>query len=144
MRTGLVALAVSGLCALAGAAAQPVYKCTVGGKVSYGEHPCAQGRTTELAVPPAASGAQAAQALARDKARLAALQKERSTAEAREERERARSARAAETTRRTCARLRLQAKWAEEDAARAGKAAAASARLKARRQAEALAVQCPA
>ena len=138
-------LAVLSLCALAqAAAAQPVYKCTVGGKVSYGDHPCAQGKTTELAVPPAPSGDEAAAALERDKARLAALQKQRSTLEAREERERARSARAAEATRQKCERLRLQVKWAGEDAARAAKAAAPGARLKARRQAEALAVQCPA
>jgi hypothetical protein len=138
-------LAVFGLCALVQvAAAQPVYKCTVDGKVSYGEHPCAHGKTTELAVPPAPSGEEAAAALERDKARLATLQKERTTVEAREDRERARLARAAEATRQKCERLRLQARWAEEDAARAGKAAAASARLKARRQAEALAVQCPA
>jgi hypothetical protein len=143
-------LAVWSMCALAqAAAAQPVYKCTIDGKVSYGEHPCAHGRTTELAVPPAPAVAEAAEALERDKARLAALQKERSTVEVREERERARSARAAEATRQKCERLRLQVKWAEEDAARAGKAAAGkagteSARLKARRQAEALAVQCPA
>jgi hypothetical protein len=138
-------LAVFSLYLLAqAAAAQPVYKCTVDGKVSYGEHPCAHGRTTELAVPPAPSGDEAAAALERDKARLAALQKERSTLEAREERERGRAARAAAATRQKCERLRLQASWAEEDAARAGKATSAAARLKARRQAEALAVQCPA
>lgn len=140
-----IMLAVCGLCALIQTAtAQPVYKCTVDGKVSYGEHPCAHGKTTELAVPPAPSGDEAAAALERDKARLATLQKERSIVEAREERERARSARSAEATRQKCERLRLQAKWAEEDAARAGKATSAAARLKARRQAEALAVQCPA
>jgi hypothetical protein len=138
-------MAALGLCTLAcGAAAQTVYKCTVDGKVSYGDQPCAHGRTTELAVPPAPSGAAAAEALARDKARLAALQKERASVEAREERERQRAARSAATLRQKCERLRLQARWAEEDAARAGKATSAAARLKARRQAEALAVQCPA
>jgi hypothetical protein len=145
MRTIMVVL---GVFALAGpVAAQTVYKCTVDGKVSYGERPCAHGKTTELAVPPAPSGGEAADTLERDKARLAALQKERGAAEAREERERQRAARvdrAAATQRRKCERLRLQVKWAEEDAARAGKASSAAARLKARRQAEALAVQCPA
>jgi hypothetical protein len=140
--------AVFGWCVLTQtAAAQPVYKCTVDGKVSYADHPCAHGRTTELAVPPAPSGAEAAAALERDKARLAALQKERSTLEARAEREergQQGAARAAAAARQKCERLRLQARWAEEDAARAGKATSAAARLKARRQAEALAVQCPA
>jgi hypothetical protein len=145
MRTMMVVL---GMCALAGpAAAQTVYKCTVDGKVSYGERPCAHGKTTALEVPPAPSGAAAAEALERDKAHLAALQKERSSAnalEARDEREHQRAARAAAATRSKCERLRLQQKWAEEDAARAGKATSAAARLKAKRQAEALAVQCPA
>jgi hypothetical protein len=141
-RTTMMAMA---LCALAqGAAAQTVYKCSVGGKVSYAEQPCAQGKTTALAPPPAPSGAGAAAALERDKARLAALQKERGAAEAREERDMQRAAKPAAATRRTCDRLRLQSKWAEEDAARADKEKAAGARLKARRQAEALAVQCPA
>jgi hypothetical protein len=136
---------VLGMCALVQAAgAQTIYKCTTDGKVSYGEHPCAAGKATELAVPPAPSGEQAAAALARDKARLAALQKERAVVNTREERERERSARAAAATRQKCDRLRLQVKWADEDAARAGKEAAAATRLKARRQAEALAVQCPA
>jgi hypothetical protein len=138
-------MVVLGVCALAGpVAAQPVYKCTVDGKVSYGERPCAHGKTTELAVPPAPSGVDAAEALERDKARLAALQKERSASAVREEREQQRTARAAATQRRKCERLRLQHTWAEEDAARAGKATSAAAQLKAKRQAQALAVQCPA
>lgn len=138
-------MVVVGICALAGpAAAQTVYKCTVDGKVSYGERPCAHGTTTTLDLPPAPDGAAAAEALERDKARLAALQKERAMANAREEREHQRAARAAAATRSTCERLRLQQKWAEEDAARADKATSAAARRKAKRQAEALAVQCPA
>jgi hypothetical protein len=138
-------MVVLGVCALAGpVAAQPVYKCTVDGKVSYGERPCAHGKTTELAVPPAPSGVDAAAALERDKARLAALQKERSASAAREEREQQRTARAAAAQRRKCERLRLQHTWAEEDAARAGTATSATAQLKAKRQAQALAVQCPA
>ena len=145
MKTTMLAL---GMCALVQAAgAQTIYKCTTDGKVSYGEQPCAAGKTTELTVltvPPAPSGKEAAEALARDKARLAALQQGRASADAREERERERGARAAAATRQKCERLRLQVKWADEDAARAGKEAATAARLKARRQAEALAVQCPA
>jgi hypothetical protein len=133
------------LCALApGAGAQTIYKCTVGGKVSYGEQPCADGKGNTLAVPPAPDADAAAAQLKHDKARLAAFQKERAARETREEKEHERAARAAAATRQKCERLRLQGKWADEDAARAGKATAAAARLKARRQAEALAVQCPA
>ena len=120
------------LCALAPAAgAQAIYKCTVGGKVSYGEQPCADGKATTLAVPPAPDPSAATALFKQEQARLAALQKER-------------AARAAASVRQKCERLRLQSKWADEDAARAGKATLASARMKAKRQAEALAVQCPA
>ena len=142
MRTWMAALA---LCALAqGAAAQTIYKCTVGGKVSYGEQPCADGKMTTLALPPAPDAGAAMKQLEHDKARLAAIQKERATRETREAKEGERAARAAATTRQKCEHLRLQSQWAHEDAARAGKATAAAARLKAKRQAQALAVQCPA
>jgi len=138
-------MAVLGMCVLVQAAgAQTIYKCTQDGKVSYGEQPCAAGKTSELTVPPAPAGADAAKALARDKAQLAALEKQRAVQAAREEKDRARAARTADATRQKCERLRLQLKWAQEDAARAGKQASAAARLKARRQAESLAVQCPA
>lgn len=86
----------------------------------------------------------ATQQLKHDKARLDALRKERAARETREEKERERAERAAASVRQRCERLRLQSKWAEEDAARAGKATATAARLKAKRQAESLAVQCPA
>ena len=133
------------LCALAQAAtAQTIYKCTVDGKVSYGEQPCAAGKATPLAVPPAPDSTGAVALLKQEKARLAALQKERTALEARDERERQRAARAAASTRQKCDRLRLERKWAEEDAVRAAKESVAGARLKAKRQAEALAVQCPA
>ena len=134
------------LCVLASAAtAQTVYKCSLGGKVSYSEQPCADGKATALAVPPApADTGGAAQDLARAKARLAALQKERGANEAREERDAQRAARAAAAQREKCERLRLTARWALEDLAGAGREATKAARVKAKRQAEALAVQCPA
>jgi hypothetical protein len=142
MRTWMTVLL---LCALApGAGAQTIYKCSVGGKTSYGEQPCGDGQARTLAVPPAPDASAATAQLKHEKARLAAFQKERAAREAREEKEHERAARAAATVRQKCERLRLQGKWAEEDAARAGKATAAAARLKAKRQAEALAVQCPA
>jgi hypothetical protein len=128
-----------------GAAAQPIYKCSVGGKVSYADHPCAHGTASELAAPPPAPDAPGAAAqLERDKARLAELEKRRSERQALEERDGARAARAAASARQKCERLRLKARWAGEDLARAGREAASAARLKAKRQAEALAVECPA
>jgi hypothetical protein len=138
---------VLAVCALCGtAAAQTVYKCTVDGKVAYGDLPCASGVTVELAVPaaPAAAPAAAAQQLARDKAASLALEKVRLARELREEREQERASRAAAAKRQKCDRLRLRHKWANEDLARTDGPRLEAARLKVRRQAEALAVECPA
>ncbi|MGX4640341.1 DUF4124 domain-containing protein [Massilia sp. SYSU DXS3249] len=139
-------MVVMAACLLAGnAAAQTVYKCTVDGKVSYGEQPCARGSTSALAVPPAPADAAAAAArLERDKARLAELQQGRAARIQAEERDGARAARAAQQQRQKCERLRLKQKWALDDVARSGREAPDAARLKAQRQAEALAVECPA
>jgi hypothetical protein len=133
-------------CALCGAAAaQTVYKCNVNGKVTYGDHPCASGATVELAVPAAPAGAPAAgQELARARAASLELEKLRMTRELREEREQARLSRAAASLRQKCDRLRLRHKWANEDLVRTEGPKLEAARLKTRRQAEALAVECPA
>ena len=144
-------MVVMAACVLAGSAgAQSVYKCTVGAKVSYGEHPCAHGTSTQLAVPPvpADAAAVAAAKFERDKARLAALEKGRAARALAEERDAQGSAKAAAALRQKCDRLRLKQKWLDDDLARAGREATSAARLKARvkaeRQAEALAVECPA
>ena len=55
-----------------------------------------------------------------------------------------RAGRAALALRKRCDKLRLQARWADEDLARSTDAAKAITRIKARRQAETLAVECPA
>jgi hypothetical protein len=137
------ALAVCALCGAA--AAQTVYKCTASGKVAYGDHPCASGATVALAVPAAPVAAPAAaQELARARAAGLELEKVRLTRELRDEREQARLSRAAATRRQKCDRLRLRQKWANEDLARTAGPGIDAARLKARRQAEALAVECPA
>ena len=125
--------------------AATIYKCTAGGKVAYGDQPCPGGAGTELAVraaPPADPAA--AERLARDKQRLQALEKARAAAELRAERERQRAAKTYQADKQKCDRLRLKQKWAEEDLGRARGEALAAARQKAQRQAEALAVECPA
>jgi len=143
-------IAASTACTLAhAAAAGTVYKCSVGGKVSYGDQPCANGGGTQLALAPApVVDPAAAEKSANDMRRLQALEKARIGSAAREDRllqrERERVAKAMAAQRQKCERLRLKAKWQEEDAGRARGAAVAGARLKAKRQAEALAVECPA
>ena len=139
-------LAVCALCVpWTSAAAQAVYKCTVDGKVTYGDQPCAGGATVALAVPKAPAGPPAgAQQLARVQAASLALEKLRLTRELREEREQARLSRAAAVRRQKCDRLRLRQKWASEDLARTEGAKLEAARIKVRRQAESMAVECPA
>lgn len=164
-------------CLLSGPAlAAPVYKCSGGGKVSYGDRPCAQGASATL--PPAPGGAApgvappgadavvtgdsrmllqldppstpALRAAGEQRRALAAQRayKERLAEEKAQRKEQQKLARAHESRRKTCARLRLRHKWAEEDAARAfldaKPAARDAARRKEKRQAEALALECPA
>lgn len=139
-------LAVCALCVTsATAAAQAVYKCTINGKVAYGDQPCASGATLELAVPRAPAGAPpSSQQLARVKAASLALEKVRLERELREERAQSRLAKAAASRRQKCDRLRLRQKWAHEDLARTDGPRLEAARIKVRRQAESLAVECPA
>lgn len=134
--------AVIAACTLAPAAlAQTVYKCTVDGKITYGDQPCASGTSVALPVP--AAPASPPDASVRERQALAQLERARLARTMQEERDAARARRAAASRYQKCARLRLHRKWAEEDAARATGAAAESARRRARRQAEAMAVECP-
>ena len=120
-----------------------IYKCVDGGRVSYNDRPCGAA-AIELAAPQASGPAlDALQRLARERAMLQKIEDERAVREEKEARENARAGRAALVERRRCDKLRLQRKWADEDAARAGRDEVARARTKARRQAEALAVECP-
>jgi hypothetical protein len=148
IRLVLIALAVLAQPALA----QTVYKCSTGGKLSYSDRPCAHGKSVVLpppaagVAPPGAAGEATQDSrtlLELEKLRIA-QQKERDKQAAREEREQQKLARAFQTRRKTCDKLRLRHKWAEEDLARASSQARQAARLKVRRQAEALAVECPA
>jgi hypothetical protein len=136
-----------------GAHAQAVYKCSVDGKTSYSDRPCAHGASHVLppVLSPSSAGISAADTLGPqggDARTLLALEKARIAREknsAREEREQARLARAAQAKRQKCDKLRLRRKWAEEDLARTVHGPAhEAARTKARRQAETLAVECPA
>jgi hypothetical protein len=138
-------LAASALCPLCHSAfAQTIYKCSVENKVSYSDRPCSGGNTIELAVPPAPPQASKRDTAAREREMLLQLEKLRLARALHEEREQARERRALASQRQKCNRLRLQRKWADEDQARASRAQLDAARLKARRQAEALAVECPA
>jgi hypothetical protein len=141
MHRFIPALAACALCQLA--QAQSIYKCSIEGKVSYGDRPCASGSTVELPVPKAPPSQPVQEHLRRAQASLQ-LEKLRLARELAEQREQARAQRAYAATRQKCDRLRLQRKWADEDLARSAGARIEPARIKARRRAEALAVECPA
>lgn len=136
----------------AAAFGQSVYKCTVDGKTSYADRPCAQGRSKVLPPPAGISagdtmgpqGGDARMLLEMEKARIAS-DEARTRVQAKEERAQARLARGAKARRQKCDKLRLRRKWADEDLARTAHGPKhEAARLKARRQAEILAVECPA
>ena len=125
------------------ATAGVVYKCHEGIHVSYADRPCA-GAGAPLALPPAPppDPVQAARLNAARTA-LADIDRTRAAQAQRDEVAREHAARVALALRKRCDRLRLQARWADEDLARSTDVAKAVARIKARRQADTLAVECP-
>jgi hypothetical protein len=137
------------------ALAQVMYKCQVDARIAYGDRPCARGEGQVIKVAPApAPPADGAHAGRRERDTLLQLEKLRLARDMREERERAaamreqkaqaREQRTHESQQRKCARLRLRQKWADEDRAHLTGKNADAARVKARRDAELLAVECPA
>jgi hypothetical protein len=129
--------------------AQTIFKCTVQGKVSYGATPCAAGESVEIKVPSAPADRDGHVAsLARQKDSADRLERERHKREAADEREQERAGRAAAVYRKKCGLLKLNVQWAAEDAAGASadvaNKAAGKAKIKARRAAQKLALECPA
>ena len=141
------AVAACAIFASASASAQPIYKCAVNGTLWYGDRPCTSGVASELAVAPAPppdpetmarlarQQALAQQLIARDAAR--AFHDEMEAA-----REQQRARRAASAQKLKCDRLRLRQQWAQEDVRAAGDKSG-KAQVKARRQREAMALECP-
>jgi len=138
-----VAMAILGL-ASGAAAAGTIYKCKEGGTVSYHDRPCGQGAVALPVQPASGPAPEALQRHARERAMLQEIEAARAAREEQSMREEARAQKAAAALKRRCDKLRLQRKWADEDLARAGRDEAERARTKARRQAESLAVECPA
>ena len=130
------------LLAAAGAAsAQTAYKCVQNGQTSYSETPCTAGQLQIIEVPPSPPAVDkgAATRQQRVASQLESVRKQR---EAREDQARARGAQQAEVLEKRCAQLRLEQKWAAQDAVGAGDKNRDAAQLKARRAGERLAVEC--
>lgn len=140
--------AVAACAVFASAVAQTMYKCTEGGTLAYSDRPCTTGPLRELHIAPApVPDPETIARLARQHAlALQLMQRDaaRDVYEKRElKREEQRARRAASAHKLRCDRLRLRQQWAQEDVRRAAQKTADTAHLKARRQQEAMALECP-
>lgn len=139
----LVTVLLIGVCPAA--SAQIIYKCENGAKISYGDQPCTSGKTSALALDAAPApdpGLQ--QRLSRQKALADSIDQQRQASAAQQARFDARQRKLAAQRARQCKQLQLRKKWADEDLARASVRDTAPLRTRARRQAEQLALECPA
>ncbi len=143
MNKFIPAVAAVAVLATASASAQTIHKCVVDGKPSYGDRPCTGGVASELVVTTPAADPAMPERLARQHAlaQQLTLRDMLEDAAARQEQQRARRAAASQKTK--CDRLRLRQQWAREDVRTAPKKSSAAAERKARRQGEALALECP-
>ncbi len=124
------------------APALAVYKCESGGKVSYSDTPCPDGK--EIVVEPvqASEASRAAKQLTREKKQLKRLESERHRDEAKVHSARQRAAKRQAALHKKCTSLARRERWAREDAAAATGKAANRAKLKARRAAERYEEEC--
>ena len=133
------------LCAmvlLAGSAsAQDIYKCVQDGQTSYSAAPCTGGQLQilEIPSPPPAVDKGAATRQQRVASQLEAARKKQENLA---DQARERAAKQKETHDKHCAKLRLEQKWAAQDAVGAGDKNRDAVQLKARRAGERLAVEC--
>jgi hypothetical protein len=147
MAVVIVALAL--LLAHGSAVADIIYKCSSGGKISYGQTPCQDGPSVVLkAAPPPVPDAADQARLARqsgEAARMAADRRKQAEKDQRQaQRDGERRARAAAASAKKCAALKLRSKWASDDARTADTPTAqAKAKVNASRAAEQLALECP-
>ena len=130
------------LLATAGTASvQNAYKCVQNGQTSYSETPCTAGQLQIIEVPPPPpavdKGAATRQQRVASQLEAARQQQEKLVDQARE-----RGAKQKEARDKHCAQLRLEQKWAAQDAVGAGDKNRDAAQLKVRRAGEKLAIEC--
>jgi len=125
------------------AGAQALHKCTIDGKVSYSQQPCEKGVASTIEVPAApAPDPATASNLKRQQREAEKMASERRKREAREERESLAEARAVANHNKKCKKLRMQHKWAEEDARGATLQNSERAKVKAKRAADMYQLEC--
>jgi hypothetical protein len=121
-----------------------MYKCESGGKLSYSDTPCTDGKNViirDAALQPADATGTSVRLL-RDKTEANRLERERHQRESQDEKERLQAARAAARSHKKCDSLALRTKWAEEDAVHAAGKSAAKVKRRARRSAEKYELEC--
>lgn len=139
----LVSVLLIGACPAA--SAQTIYKCENGAKISYADQPCTTGKARALALDAAPAPDPALQQrLLRQKALADSIDQQRQASAAQQARLDARERRLGAQRTRQCRQLQLRKKWADEDLARASVKDTTPLRTRARRQAEQLALECPA
>jgi type IV secretory pathway VirB10-like protein len=125
------------------AGAQTIYKCVVDGHVSYGQQPCERGVSTEITVPkPQPVTGQERATYERQKEQLARLETERKTREAAEAEAKQQSSKASAEKRANCESLKLEVKWADENAATPSAAQSDEAQARLLRATQRLASAC--
>lgn len=129
----------------AAAAADTMYKCSTDGKVSYGDRPChnATGTATEMKVAAPERDMETMARMARQIALAQQLTNRDDARALREEQAAERAQRSAASRKVKCDRLRLRQRWANEDVRAAAPKKGAAASIKARRQLENMALECP-
>jgi hypothetical protein len=135
-------LAFGALCASA-EAQTTLHKCVLKGKISYADAPCAEGAATTLHVPATVPDPAFHKRMASQQAYVKKLDELARKDAVQEERRIAQERRQGAAHRQKCAKLRLQKKWADEDLATAERKQAGGMRVKARRRAEEMALECP-
>lgn len=140
----ILPLLLCGLCTPSHA----IYKCQAQGSVTYSDRPC-EGRPLDLPPPPPPSSSSSAKsdnsgsdALRREKSEVTRLQRIREQRERQDQQIRDLAARGAAARERKCKSLSLQLRWREEDLREANLQETKKARVRARRAAEKLAMEC--
>jgi Domain of unknown function (DUF4124) len=119
-----------------------VIKCESNGKITYSDEPCRNGRQLDISSAPAPDADADARRAAREKHELQRLEGQRRRQEAKDDKERARAAKANATKQKKCVTLALHKRWADEDAASATGKAADKVKRKAHRAGEKFESEC--